>query len=177
MSPKPLSIAGCDPGAKGALALIYPDDGWLRVIDMPTYEVTRTKTKTIIDEGTIARFLKSGEPLHLYLEEVASSPQMGVASAFTFGVNYGTIKGITTTLGISRSEVRPQVWKKDLRVPRDKKEATGRARELFPGASSLFTRPDRAEASLICLYGVLHLGHAIKKRLEPFPENLTDEYS
>jgi hypothetical protein len=169
-----LAVAGCDPGSKGAIALIYPDDGWLRVIDMPTYEVTRTKTKTVIDEGAICRFLKAGAPVHLYLEEVASSPQMGVASAFTFGINYGTIKALATALEIPRSEVRPQVWKKDLRVPRDKKEATGRARELFPGAATLFTRPDRAEASLICLYGLLHLGHSIRKRLEPFPEHLTD---
>ena len=165
-----ISVAGVDPGAKGAIALIYPDDGWLRIIDMPTYEVTRTKKKTLIDGGSICDFLRAGQPVHLFNEEVASSPQMGVASAFSFGMNYGSIKAIASALQIPQSEVRPQVWKKELRVPKDKKEATGRAKELFPRATSQFTRPDRAEAALICLYGVLQLGHTIRKFIVPYPE-------
>lgn len=164
-------IAGCDPGAKGAIALLYPERGMLRVIDMPTYEITRTKTRTLMDEGAIADFLKDGMPIHLYLEEVFASPQMGVTSAFTFGVNYGTVKGVCTGLSIPRSEVRPQVWKKGLNVPKDKKEATARAKQLFPACTTLFSRPDRAEASLIALYGMLHLGFKLTSRVIPYAED------
>lgn len=46
------------------------------------------------------------------LELVRSSPQMGVASAFTFGSGYGFVRGILTAHRVRYSEATPQTWQR-----------------------------------------------------------------
>ena len=161
-------IEGCDPGAKGAVAFVDPKRGWLYLHDLPVTK--RTGSSRVITEADgirLASLVKFHNPLHLYLEKVSSSPQMGVAGAFSFGDNYGTIKGVHSALDVPMSFVAPQTWKANLKVPADKKEALARARQLMPGCSELFTRADKAEAALIALYGCFHSGNIVEKRLIP----------
>tara|TARA_Y100000310_G_C20682119_1_gene816596 strand:- start:510 stop:989 length:480 start_codon:yes stop_codon:yes gene_type:complete len=51
----------------------------------------------------------------LYIEKVNSSPQMGKASAFTFGQNYGEWLGLLEGLYPETNIVKvpPQVWQRD----------------------------------------------------------------
>lgn len=162
-------IAGADPGSHGAVAFIWPDLGKLMVTDLPTFKLSgSSRTFTYCDGVGLADLLEKHTPVHTYLERVHSMPTDGAVGAFTFGNNFGTIIGVHAGLRIPLSQVTPSVWKSNLKVPADKKESTARAKALFPACSKLFTRGDKAEAAMIALYGLLHLGHVLKKRLEPW---------
>lgn len=162
-------ISGFDPGSKGAIGFIDPINATLDVYDLPIMTVSGgTRKHTYVDHVRLGAIMKLKQPIHSYTEDVHTTPQMGVVSAGTFMRNFGTLIGCHGPLEIPLSFVRPQVWKKTLGVPADKKEAVARAGELFPACVHLFTRPDRAEASLVALYGVLALGHKLTKRITPF---------
>lgn len=160
-------IVGIDPGLSGALAFLDVEEATVRIIDMPTFEFsTSTKNKTEVDPYTISMELADYSVEHIYLEEVFSSPQMGVTSSFNFGEGKGMIRGVVAAMGLPLTQVKPQKWKKDMRVPADKKAAVMRASQLIPGAAPVFKGPrgaaldGRAEAALIALYGALELGRA-----------------
>lgn len=158
-------IVGIDPGLSGAVAFVNVDACTIRIVDMPTNEfATSTKNKTEVDPYGIVTELLEQDVMHVYLEEVFSSPQMGVTSSFNFGEGKGMIRGVLAALQIPLTQVKPQKWKKDMRVPADKKAAVMRASQLIPGAAPKFKGPrgglfdGRAEAALIALYGALELG-------------------
>lgn len=77
------------------------------------------------------------------IEKVASSPQMGVKSAFTFGASYGAVRAFLVAAGVPFEEVSPGVWQKAMGVPKrdssdigaaaQKNRTKARAGELFPG--------------------------------------------
>lgn len=161
-------IVGIDPGNAGAIAFLDPDARTLRVVDMPIYEWTTTKTRKKIDGYSIVAEMNSQPVNHIYMEEVWSSPQMGVVSAFSFGNGRGIIEGLAAGLQIPMTQVKPAKWKKDLKVPADKKFAVQRATQLIPSAGTLFRGPrggildGRAEAALLAFYGCLDLNLPIK---------------
>ena len=160
-------ILGIDPGLEGALSYIDGERAILVCSSLPFYEKTSStkKTKKFIDQYELASILKKNKlPDYAYIEQVASSPQMGVVSSFSFGEGYGKVQGVLAGLGVPLTFVPPQVWKKTLNVPKDKKEAIARANQLFPNAA--FKKDGQAEASLIALYGTLSLGIKIKERIE-----------
>lgn len=165
----PFVILGIDPGLEGALAFIDPIACTLHVVDMPTFSLTVTKKKNFVDEDAIADILHAynGTISHAFIEQVASSPQMGVVSAFSFGQGYGSVNGVLAGLKVPRDKVLPQEWKKQMRAPRDKKESKARAVQLMPACASILRRPDRAEAAMIAFYGCLRLGHPFTKPVRP----------
>lgn len=158
-------ITGIDPGLSGAFAFLDIEAFTIQIVDMPTNEfATSTKNKTEVDPYGIVDVLDGREIMHTYLEEVFSSPQMGVTSAFNFGEGKGMLRGVIAALGIPLTQVRPATWKKEMRVPADKKATVMRASQLIPGAAPMFKGPrgglydGRAEASLIAMYGAMELG-------------------
>jgi len=159
-------IVGIDPGNSGALAFLDTDNATMRIVDMPTFEFETTKKRVTIDPYSIVAEMQQQDISHVYLEEVFSSPQMGVVSAFNFGEGKGILKGIVAAMGIAFTQVKPARWKKDMKVPADKRASVQRASQLFPGAASRFKGPrggvfdGRAEAALLALYGALELGCA-----------------
>lgn len=160
--------AGIDPGSKGAVAFLDPDEGKIDVHDLPIEVVVGAKRLfRYVDAPALVTLLRSRSPALGYLERVHAMPHDGAVGAFTFGDNFGTIKGVFAGCGVALSKVSPDTWKKALRVPADKTQAVKRALEVFPSCEGLFTRPDRAEAALICLYGLLHQGIRPKRGFEP----------
>lgn len=161
-------IVGIDPGNNGALAFLDTDACTIKLVDMPTLEFETNKKRVVIDEHGIVAEMKQYNLHHVYLEEVFSSSQMGVVSAFNFGEGKGKIEGIVAALGIPLTQVKPTRWKKDMRVPADKKAAVQRASQLIPKAATHFRGPrggildGRAEAALIALYGALELGYILQ---------------
>ncbi len=148
-------ILGCDPGLNGAFALINTDEWNLSVWDMPR-EVGRGDKNAVSPTG-VAQLLKYTSPDYVYIEDVHSSPQMGVTSAFSFGRSLGIVLGASSLTAIL-TLVRPQEWKGKTGTPKDKNQARRRAQQLFPSAFEIFKRvkdDGRAEASIICLYGAL----------------------
>jgi hypothetical protein len=90
---------------------------------------------------------------HCYLEQVASSPQMGVVSAFSFGNGFGHLEMALTAASIPFTRVRPQVWMKHLGcMTKGDKNVTKRlAQQLFPDITITHSN---ADALLIMTYGL-----------------------
>lgn len=158
---EPALILGIDPGLAGALALYDASADHLRVEDIPTFKIG---TKSVIDANGLARIVDdwvSGQRVVAFLEFVSASPQMGVTSAFKFGVGFGLIQGVLAANFVRVEMVTPPAWKRAMKVTRDKDECRAAATRRFPALSPLFARKKddgRAEAALIALYGARQLG-------------------
>jgi Holliday junction resolvasome RuvABC endonuclease subunit len=141
------SIIGIDPGKSGGIAWI--SERGPCVEKMP---------ETLQDLWELVRDISYGFPygsnnqLIAYIEQVASSPQQGVKSAFTFGNGFGHLEMALTARSIPFVRVRPQVWQKALGCMSggDKNKTKARAQELFP---SLKITHATADALLIAEYG------------------------
>lgn len=96
-------------------------------------------------EVKVARAFDAGEFLDLInelmhaqqaarccLEKVSSMPGQGVASTFTFGMNFGWIKGVLELGEIPYQEIRPQQWKKEFSLNSEKAKSIEVCRRLFP---------------------------------------------
>ncbi|GAC1502610.1 MAG: hypothetical protein NVS1B6_09390 [Steroidobacteraceae bacterium] len=152
-------ICSVDPGQNGAIAFLCERTGALKdVLDMPTYEIKVGKSKkTRIAPQALALMIAANKPVHAYVEAVASSPQMGVSSAFAFGQGAGIIEGVLAALGGPVTSVTPAVWKKALQVTADKGSSRRRAMQLAPSMAGEFARvrdDGRAEAFLVGVYGL-----------------------
>lgn len=150
-------ILGIDPGISGAIAWIDTSDWTLKIVDMPR-EPGRGDKNAVSPVGVV-QVLNEANPDHIFIEDVWSSPQMGVTSAFNFGRSLGIVEGA----GADRSmvtKIRPTEWKAKTQTPKDKNEARRRAMQLFPCAYELFKRvkdDGRAEACILAFYGLLSL--------------------
>ena len=142
-------VIGIDPGVSGGIAFY---SGF--VSEMTTCEkMPPTESElsdTFVDWPSATTFA--------YIERVHSSPQMGVKSAFTFGQNYGFLRGCLVAHGIPFEEVRPQQWMREFGMKKSKTETPvqwknrlkGKAQQLFPHLKVTLAT---ADALLICEYG------------------------
>ena len=136
------TIIGVDPGANGGIAWIT--DGKACVEKMPdTLQDLWDLICDIWHKGYICK---------AYIEQVSSSPQMGVVSSFSFGRGYGNLEMALTAAGIPFERVRPQVWQKALgcMTKGDKNVSKRKAQELFPDRKVTHAT---ADALLIAHYG------------------------
>ncbi|USN13843.1 ribonuclease H [Brevundimonas phage vB_BpoS-Kabachok] len=150
-------IIGIDPGKNGALALIDTEVWTVAITDMP--KEPGKGGKEAVSPAGVARLFDATAPDHVYIEDVWSSPQMGVVSAFNFGRNLGILEGASASRAML-TKVRPQEWKTLTKTPKDKNEARRRAMQVFPCAYDLFARvkdDGRAEAAMIAFYAVLQV--------------------
>ncbi len=157
-------IAGVDPGNSGGIALLDPDRALIHIIDMPVFEFYTTKNNVKIDPQGVSRAFELVPISCAYVEDVHSSPQMGVVSAFNFGEGKGILLGALAAHGVPTTPVKPAAWKKTMRCPADKRATVMRASQLLPAVAHLFKGPrggvfdGRAESALLALYGALDLG-------------------
>jgi Holliday junction resolvasome RuvABC endonuclease subunit len=140
---------GIDPGANGAIAWI-DERGRACVEKMPDTLVDLWELIEDIQRSQVTWPTKA--PCKAYIEQVASSPQMGVVSAFSFGRGYGNLEMALTAAGIPFERVRPQVWQKALgcMTKGDKNITKRKAQELFPDIKITHAT---ADALLIAHYG------------------------
>ncbi len=141
-------IIGIDPGASGGIA--WHDGERARVVKMPAtlqdlWEMVYNIKQDSFREGPWAKTTA-------YLEQVHSSPQMGVKSAFTFGNGFGHLEMALTAAWIPFVRVSPQKWQGALgcRTGGDKNVSKARAQELFPDLKPTHAT---ADALLIMEYG------------------------
>jgi len=136
-----MTTIGIDPGTNGGIAWIT--DGKPCVEKMPA---------TRQDLWDLLRDITSNGQCYAYLEQVHSSPQMGVKSAFTFGNGFGHLEMALTAAGIPFERVRPQVWQKEMgcMTKGDKNVTKRKAQELFP---EMKVTHATADALLIMKYG------------------------
>jgi hypothetical protein len=141
-------IIGVDPGGSGGIA--WHDGELARVVKMPAtlqdlWELVYNIKQDSFREGPWAKTTA-------YLEQVHSSPQMGVKSAFTFGNGFGHLEMALTAAWIPFVRVSPQKWQGALgcRTGGDKNVSKARAQELFPDLKPTHAT---ADALLIMEYG------------------------
>jgi len=125
-----LIAIGIDPGVNGGIA--WTHENGMRAEKMPDtmQGVWELITHIINDSAMIYRHTE----FKAYIEQVHSSPQMGVKSAFTFGNGFGHLEMALTAAGIPFERVRPQVWQKSMgcMTGGDKNVSKRKAQELFP---------------------------------------------
>jgi hypothetical protein len=145
-----MTVIGIDAGVNGGIAWIT--DGKPCVEKMP--DTLQDLWELIQDiRAAASPPLGVGETNAMaYIEQVHSSPQMGVKSAFTFGNGFGHLEMALTAAGIPFTRIRPQVWQKELGclTKGDKNVTKRKAQELFP---SMKVNHYIADALLIAEYG------------------------
>jgi hypothetical protein len=146
-----MTIIGIDPGKSGGIA--WHDGKRMRVEKMPETLLDLWYFVDIIRRNEYATPREPGShKCKAYIEQVHSSPQMGVKSAFTFGQGFGHLEMALTAAGIPFERVRPQAWQKAMQclTKGDKNVSKRRAQELFPHLKITHATSD---ATLICEYG------------------------
>ncbi len=163
-------IGGIDPGVSGALAVIDSQKHTIFVADLPTleYRVGKKKRRRI-DPSRLAMLIEPLDIDHMIVENVHSMPAQGIASAFSFGHTLGCIQGVIGALQIPHTLVTPQVWKKALRIGKDKTQSHRLVASLIPQGGdswahtnkhtgSLIIHDGRCEAALLAWYGCMEMG-------------------
>jgi len=134
------SYVGIDPGATGAMAVIF-GDGRVEIFD---------------DPRAIKDILSPDWQIFAAIEWAQPMPKQGVVSVFTYGKGYGRLLQLLEDFGIAYQEIRPTMWKKEFSlIHQDKEKSIELAKKLFPSISDKLTRKKdhgRAEALLIAEY-------------------------
>ena len=144
-------VIGIDPGVNGGIAVIYGDTN-VTSFKMP--ETERDISDCFREVSDYAQL--ENENVIVYLEKVHSMPGQGVVSTFTFGQNYGLLRGILITLGFAIYDVTPQKWQKELGISKSesktihKNKLKGLAQQWFPDQKVTLKN---ADALLIAKYG------------------------
>lgn len=144
-------VIGIDPGVNGGVAVMYSDTK-VASYKMPSTEKDISDLfKEIYDYSQI-----ENEPVVVFLEKVHSMPGQGVVSTFTFGMNYGFLRGTLIGLNFPIYDVTPQKWQKALGISKSESKAIhknklkGLAQQWFPDQKVTLKN---ADALLIAKYG------------------------
>ena len=121
---------GYDPGSNGAIAMIA-EDGTIEIYELSDDTLLMTCKDWCFDECSCC------------VEQVSSSPQMGVKSAFSFGEGYGKIQMALKSHAMPFETVTPVKWKKEFGcnlgrefTPKQKKDKDIEVcKRLYPGIS------------------------------------------
>jgi len=146
---------GIDPGKQGGIAALNEEGELMQAFGM-TKQTEREISNFLYtyrprSEDYKGEAYEAGRKTFAILEKVASSPQMGVTSAFTFGRGYGFLRGLLMGFKIPFNDVSPSVWQRKLGclTKGDKNVSKGKAEQLFPGISVTHAI---ADALLIAYY-------------------------
>ena len=146
----PSLVCGVDPGNSGGIAVISTQNVY------PFVEA-HAAPDTERDVCDLFESYRSAIVM-CYIEAVHSFPGQGVASSFTFGQNYGTLRGLLIGLKIPFTSVSPMKWKKSMGLTKGKDESNtdyknrskALAQQLWP---SLRITHATSEALLLAEYG------------------------
>jgi crossover junction endodeoxyribonuclease RuvC len=156
-------IAGIDPGLAGALFFLDPSNSANgEAIDLPVHMLIRgAKKKRELDIAGLIGILATRSITHAFVESVGAMPGQGVSSVFSFGKTFGAVLGVIAARNIPITLIAPARWKKVMGVGKSKDGCRARASQLLPRCADQWKlrRDDgRAEAALLCLYGLQQLG-------------------
>lgn len=143
-------ILGIDPGISGAIAFFYTEAPTRVIVEDVPVVAGEINARLLADR------IKNFSPDVAMIERVGAMPGQGVTSMFNFGVSFGQLKGVISTLEIPLHYVTPSKWKRHFNLPSEKDAARELAIRMFsPCAQSFARKKDhgRAEAALIARYG------------------------
>lgn len=145
---------GIDPGISGGIAALDVTGDIVTLADLP---IIRDHKLAWVDGSELQSIILAalrGRTGRAFVERVSSMPAQGIASAFQFGVGFGSILSVLQALHISIELITPAVWKKSYGLSRDKRASLDKARLMFPSAELHLAKHDgRAEALLLAEYG------------------------
>lgn len=139
---------GIDPGASGGIAFVSFLNGRVKAQSLEAMPKTERDVADLFSPGIVLACIES----------VHAMPQQGVSSSFTFGRNYGFLRGCLIALHLPFQEVTPRMWQKALGVtPKGKEESKtefknrlkAMAQQRFPEERITLAT---ADAVLIALY-------------------------
>ena len=143
-------ILAIDPGASGGFA--WNDITGTRIKCLPMPETEGDIIALIRDRKTYTTTV-------LMEQVVGFIPGGGFGSGFTFGTNFGFLKGVVQALGLQLELVRPPKWQKALSLGAkkdyDKKwkhHLKERAQQIYPRCDGITLKT--ADALLILYYGL-----------------------
>jgi hypothetical protein len=102
------AFLGADPGENGGIAVVFGEQSYRPVV----YQLPEAD----VDLFNLLQQFDPNFNVFACVELVHSSPQMGVASAFTFGLGYGKLLMGLTAAGIPYIQVTPQKWQAALSI-------------------------------------------------------------
>lgn len=162
-------VAGVDPGAHGAIALIDIETRRiLGIIDMPMAGADLLVRELINDIKDTLDGLRVGS---IFIEKQAAflgagkGVRIGATSAFNLGGRFWALRAIAACFGWPCEIVPPQKWQKHFGITKaDKERSLALADQLMPEDCGLWKRRrsfctkeqaiGRCESALIALYGV-----------------------
>lgn len=162
-------VAGCDPGAEGAVALLDTESGRiLALVDVP---MSKTELRVRDLAMDLLAALDGRRCGHLWIERqapfAAAGRTIGASSAFALGQRYMAVKAIGACHGWPTEIVTPAKWKGHFGIRADKGLALDCAGRLMPEDTGFWTvrrgyctqarAIGRAEAALIALFGARSL--------------------
>jgi len=122
---------GIDPGKAGGISLL----GFQTRTSAPcVISAYKLENKTPNEIAEHLRELNSANDIRMgYIENVSSSPQMGVVSAFTFGKSYGFLIGLLCGINIPYEFVPPMTWQRALKclTKGDKSISRAKAQQFY----------------------------------------------
>lgn len=121
-----MNYIGIDPGISGGIAVIAATGALVDVFKMPATE------RDLLD--ALQPYGGKDVRSRAVLEAAQSSPQMGVASAFSYGRGYGALLMALTGARIPFRTVRAAAWQKTMacRSGGDKNVTKRAAQHYFP---------------------------------------------
>jgi hypothetical protein len=84
-----MKILGCDPGIRGALALIEIDEFDLHVIDTIDIPTIGTKAKERVNVHAVQEWILQHGPQFGFIERGQAMPRQGASSGYKFGRSVG----------------------------------------------------------------------------------------
>jgi len=142
-------IMGVDPGSSGAVAFYFPDfPAKIGVYDFPLVDKE-------INGAALADIIRAHSPDIAVIENVHALPKQGVSSTFSFGVAFGIVRGVLSTLLVPQHYVSPAKWKRHYGLTAEKEKSRELAIQMWPAAEAFRRKKDhgRAEAALLARYG------------------------
>lgn len=151
-------VLGIDPGLDGGMTVTCGRHLY-EARKIPTWEriVSRSRRRyfdTTMFSHTIKVWKSLFDIRYAAVENVHASPQMGVASAFSFGHVAGCIAGALASAGIGAFFIEPSSWKNKMGLTTDKKQSLAMAGEIF---LTPFKHDGIAEAALIGYFHQLQM--------------------
>lgn len=113
---------GIDPGKSGGMSVIYEDG------EVTSIPYDRDNYISLLGSWP------SGD-CTCCLERVSAMPGNGSVSMFNFGCGFGWLQGLLDAYRISYELVRPQKWKAEFGVTKDKNTSIEVCKRLFPNVN------------------------------------------
>lgn len=151
---------GIDPGIRGAVAVLSDIGKFIDVFDMPIQ--TKRSGRNEVDPLALwERLCEATQPFaalprYFVVEQVSAMPGQGVSGMFSLGDSYGCVRTVAAIHGRCTT-VTPGVWKKEMKLTKNKDYSRTLAKKAFPNAAAFLARKKddgRAEALLLATYAL-----------------------